>query len=132
MSPSCLFCMLSLLFSAVASAAPYVDLRLVITRVKRDFELLTVDSRKPKQHESVLIQKTTSEQEVVKRLQDLMTHQTVLRISEDTRLKTLLSSRKQGDQTISIARLKEILKPKERIKQRMEVRRGMLLPPKEH
>ncbi len=132
MSPSCLFCMLSLLFSAVAFAAPYVDLRPVITRAKRDFELLTVDSHKPKQPELVLKRKTTSEQEEVKRHQDLMTHQTVLKISEDTRLKTLLSSRKRAEQTISTAQLKEMPKPRERTKQRMEVQLEMNLPPKEH
>ncbi len=97
---SCLFCMLSLLFSAVAFAVPYVDLRPVTTRAKRVFESLTVDSHKPKQPELVLKRKTTSEQEGVKRLPDLMTHQTVLIISEDTRLKTLQSSRKQPELTI--------------------------------
>jgi len=50
---SCLFCMLSLLFSAVAFAVPYVDLRLVTTRARRAFELLMADTHRPKQLEVV-------------------------------------------------------------------------------
>lgn len=127
-----MFCTLSLQFSAAAFVALYVDSRPVITRVRRVYELWMGDSQLAKTPEVILRPKTISKQEEVKRSPDLMTHQTVLIISEDTRLKTLQSLKKQPERTISIQKLKGMQKPREKLKQRKLALLEMTPPPKEH
>lgn len=89
------------------------------------------DSQLARKLELIQTPRTTSKHEGVNRLQDLMTHQIVLRTLEDTRPKTLRSSRKQPELTISILKQKGTQKPREKIKQRKEVLLEMIPPPKE-